>query len=277
MRLMLVLGLAALVGVVTLSSVGFARIMAPAPIHQRVALADCVVVGKVTAVEEKTVAGKKLDTTEYHVAVVKIDEALYSAKDLTHIKVGFLPQMGRARFPHLKLEVGQEACFFLQPHPELDLRITPMYFQVVDRKTNPEFKKEVELARRCGKLLADPIAALKAKEAEDRFLTAAMLVERYRTPRPVGGEESKQEPIDAEASRLILQVLAEADWTKTRAEFRGLSPQMVFLRLGLTPEDGWTPPGDVRMLPEAAKKWLKDNAATYRIKSYVAPKVERNK
>src|SRR5262245_6716279 len=66
----------------------------PPPISQRVAQAPVVVVGKVTAIEDKTVSATPYpgvkEKSEYHVAVVKIEDALVGAKGLTHIKVGFL-------------------------------------------------------------------------------------------------------------------------------------------------------------------------------------------
>ena len=71
-----------------------AMMIAPAPIPQRVAHADVVVVGKVTAIEEKTVSvalapGAK-DKVEYRIAVIKVQDDLLGAKGLTHIKVGFI-------------------------------------------------------------------------------------------------------------------------------------------------------------------------------------------
>lgn len=58
------------------------------------------------------------------------------------------------------------------------------------------------LTRRCVKLLDNTPAGLKAKEAEDRLLTIAMLIGRYRHYRPgVCGPET--EPIPADESKLM--------------------------------------------------------------------------
>jgi len=41
------------------------------------------------------------------------------------------------------------------------------------------------------------------------------------------------------------------------------------MQLGVGEKDGWRPPTDFQQIPAAAKKWLKDNAASYRIQSFV--------
>jgi hypothetical protein len=252
-----------------LSLTARADVAPPAPVAERVARVQAVVVGKVTAIEEKTVQATPYpgaeQKVEHAVAVVKIDEALNGAKGLTHLKVGFLPVANR-RFPQMKLTVGQEACFFLAPHEEGGFHVTRMYYDITDRKT-PTFEKDVAEARRCAKLLAEPEAGLKSKDAADRYLTAAMLIVRYRTPVPSAGEP-RQEPIDAAQSKLILRGLLDGDWSR-REPFR-LSAFEAFNRLGLTPEDGWTPPGDFTKFADAAKQWLKDHADTYRVKRFVA-------
>ena len=84
------------------------------------------------------------------------------------------------------------------------------------------------------------------------------------------GGATKTEAVPAEESRLILRALADADWSG-RA-FAPLSPQGVFLRLGLTEKDGWKPPADLRNFPAAAQKWLKENAGKYRVRRYVPAK-----
>src|SRR5436309_3290308 len=111
----------------------------------------------------------------------------------------------------------------------------------LDQK-NPNFDKDLALVKRCCKILQEPDAALKAKNAEERFLAAAMLLAQYRTRKSA---TAKSEPIDAEQSKLILQALAGADWTPA-TDFMKLSPVMVLGRLPLTAKDGWTPPRDAK-------------------------------
>ena len=53
-----------------------------------------------------------------------------------------------------------------------------------------------------------------------------------------------------------------------------MNPQNYFFRLGLTEKEGWKQPQDAAAIPDAAKKWLKDNAEKYRIERYVAEKKE---
>ena len=97
----------------------------------RFALADCVVVGKVTVIEEKTVAavlpGTNGQRGTYHVAVIKVKEMLKGER-LTHIRIGL---------PHQQiLRPGYEACFFLTEHPA-----EPFYLQGVSLYDFPIYKQ----------------------------------------------------------------------------------------------------------------------------------------
>src|SRR4051795_10782242 len=75
-----------------LSAVAAGRVIAPDPLPRRVALADAVVVGKVTKFEDKTV---KINEVEYQVAVVKVEQGLRGAEGLTHVRVAVMPGRGR--------------------------------------------------------------------------------------------------------------------------------------------------------------------------------------
>jgi hypothetical protein len=251
-------------------------VIAPQPIPQRVATADAVLVGKVTNIEEKTVAAPAFpgapQKVEYQIAVVKVEDPILGVKDLTHVRVGFIPQQpgvirpGGYRPPTLAKD--QEVCLFLTKHAEGTFYTMPAYFSVIDKKA-PTFEKDVAEAKKDAKLLADASAGLESKDVNDRFLTAAMLVARYRQRRP-SAAPPKEEPIDAEESKLILQALADADWTppKNPVPFQ-MTPQTAFNLLQLTPKDGWTPPRNLQQLPDEAKKWLKENSDKYRIQRLV--------
>jgi hypothetical protein len=254
--------------------------IAPAPIGSRVATADCVVVGKVVSIEEKPVKAARFpgdkEMGDYLVASVKIENALVGAKGLTHVKVGFLPppapgtgrpiiRPGGGGMPQLK--EGQEVCLFLTEHADGAFYTAPAYFSVIDKKDNPNFEKDVAEVKRCAKLLDNPKEALKSKNADDRFLTAALLLQKYRSQRQGAG---KQEQIDAEESKQILHAIADADWKKQVVGFQ-LTPLTAFYSLGLTPDDGWKPMNGTQ-IPEAAKEWLTKNADTYRIKRFVVEK-----
>ncbi len=251
----------ALLVVCVLPGVGFARVMAPAPLYERVGRADRVVVGKVVEFEKKLVATK--GGPEFKIAIVKVEDALLNAKGLTHIKVGFIPGENR-RFPQLNLQVGQEACFFLHRYPGESFYHTPMYFDVINKENNPNFAKEVKEVQRLGGLLAEAETNLQSKNAEDRYLTAAMLVVHYRTNR-TGATQPK--PIDAKRSELILNALASADWTGKSTI--PTPPLRLFMLLNPQPRDGWTPPTDPAKLPTTAQQWLKDNSRTYRIQGFL--------
>jgi hypothetical protein len=260
-----------------------AKMIAPAPIPQRVALSDAVVVGKVTGFADKSVSAAPFpgspDKVEYQVATVQVADAILGAKGMKEIKVGFIPppagggpgRPGRRFGPNLL--VDQEACLFLAKHADADFYVLQNYYDVADKKDG-NFDKDVEEAKRCAKLIADPAAGLKAKEAEDRFLTAAMLVVRYKTPRP-SAAEPKTEDVPAEESKQVLLALADADWAPKNTGRFELTPVMVFYRLGVTEKDGWKPPQDGKEIEAAAKKWLKDNADKYRVQKFVYEKKDK--
>jgi hypothetical protein len=265
------------------------------PVPEMVAGADTIVVGKVTSVRKDFItalpsrhAAKKVP---YQIVEVQVEEALHGAKKSDNIKVGVrcyegaLPGAGVKDVPVAQLLAGQEYCLFLHRHHGgdfLELRQDSSFA----KELNPHFKKDLALARRCLKLLGDTDKALKSRNVEERFLTAAMLIRKYRGPDPgpfatPAKDTRKQEPISAAESRLILNALASADWKKAQ-ERTLLDPRSLFLRLGLTPRDGWTlktkpavsldPRAVARSQAEftrAAKRWLMANAGRYRIKPIV--------
>jgi hypothetical protein len=245
-----------------------------------------VVVGKVTRLEDKKVSVPPVpdskEKQDYQVAVVHIDEALVGAKGLTDLKAGFLalsadtPRMIRRGRPQpVTLAPDQEALFFLTTHSSGEFQVAEAYFDVID-KSSPSFAADVGLARRCAKLLAEPDKGLAAKEAEDRYLTAALLIVQYRTPVGPTKGEPKQQPIPAERSKKILQILAEADWTKKDVGAGSQdTPLNLFSRLGLTPNDGWNPPPQLKDYPSAAKAWVEANVETYRVKQFVPDKPQK--
>jgi hypothetical protein len=93
------------------------------------------------------------------------------------------------------------------------------------------------------------------------------LIDKHRTFR---GPNSKQEPIDAEESKQILQTLTDADW-KTASAFSSLrpTPWQLFQRLGVSAKDGFAVPKGANY-QTAMQTWLRDNADKYRIQRFVA-------
>jgi hypothetical protein len=282
---------------VTPQSASAFRVMLPPPtIAQRVVTADTIVVGKVTSIEEMTVKAEQFpglkQTAEYRIAVVKIDQAIVGASGLTHLKVGFLAPVAvkpgapggpvRPGFPRplapqdITLVKGQDACLFLKQHHKESFYVaSSMQGSLIDRKAL-NFGKDLAEIKRIAKLLDDPMAGLKARSAAERFQTAALLVQRYRSFQA----GNKQEPISAEESKLILDAIAGGNWNVQPIVRPGapvvVTPLSVFNQLGLQPQDGWTPPRDFRQVPAAARAWLKANAATYRIQRFVAEKAEKD-
>jgi hypothetical protein len=242
------------------------------PIPNRLAAADIVVVGKVMAFEDKTVQAAPFpgatNKTEYKIAVITISDALKAPKGVTTLRLGIVPIPPGVAIspPPFQPNVGLEGCFFLTKHGTADFQVAPSPLNFLDKK-NPNFDKDLALIKRCTRILEDPNVALKAKDAEDRFLAAGMLVARYRTRRSA---KDRTEPIEAEQSKLILEALAAADWTPA-TDFTKLSPIMVLHRLNLTAKDGFAPTKNTPAAYAAyAQQWLRDNAATYRIQRFVA-------
>lgn len=294
MKRMMLAGVAGLSCLALMAAVAPAKAMmiAPAPIAQRVAQADCVIVGKVTSLEDKKIPISPGNPTKYTIAVVKIEDGILGVKGLTHVRVAFIepppppapgvvPPPGPGgrpvfvrpirRYPQVNLVPGQEACLFLTKAPKATYYLAGAYYNVINKAGNNNFENEVKEAKRCGKLLADPMKNLKSDKNEDRFLTAAMLMSRIRKtgyPNPADRNQ-KTEPIAAEESKLILQAIADADWSNNNPVMFRMNPSMTFNMLGQ--KEGWTQPRDYREFPEAAKKWLKDNASTYRIQRVVPP------
>jgi len=254
---------------------------------ERVATADAVVVGKVTGIEEKAVSAESFpgakDKAEFHIAIVKVQDAVLGTKDLTHVKIGFIkPPQGKpiirpGGYRPPQPMVDQEGCFFLTKHPTETFYLLQGFNSIINKTGNDNFAKEMERVKECAKLMADPKAGLKAKDADSRALTAAMLVLRYTMPQ---AGQTKREDIGAEESKQILTALAGGDWTKTYS-LTELPPSYAFGRLTHTEKDGWNwkpAPGDQpTAYQDAAKAWLKDNAGTYRIQRFVSDKKDEKK
>jgi hypothetical protein len=298
----MVAGVVALACLAALVTAGTAKSMAIRiqPVSERISTADCVVLGKVTAIEKKSVGARSfpgaIDKAEYKIAVVHIEKAFVGAKGLTEIRVGFIapaqPQIqprggkvGGGIRPHIRpigrpffqpsLTKGQEGLFLLNKHFE-----EPFYIMgfggAVNKQNNPNFKNDLEMVKRCVKLLEKPTAGLKAKDPSERLLTASLLISRYRTAKPTLNGKFETKPIDAEESKLILTTLAEADWTKFDMKTQ-VNAQGLFFRLGVTDKDGWKPPMNFQQFPAAAKEWLKKNASTYRVQRFVEAKEGKRK
>ena len=257
---------------------------------ERAAMADVIVVGKVTAFEDKLVEveiapGQK---ASYKIASIKVSATIGGANGLTHVRVGFIPAPAAAPVApggpirpirrggyNPTLEVGQEGCFFLAKFAQGDFFVIPSLCQFVDKRIDG-FDQQVALVRKAVTVIADPLKALKAKDPADRFEAAAILLQKHGVYPTGRAGKMVRKPIAADESKLILTAVLEADWSKT--DDAAMSPLAVFQRLGLQPADGFkypqVKPGQDfnEVLQESAKKWLKGHVNTYRVLHWVEDK-----
>jgi hypothetical protein len=255
---------------------------------EKVARAEVVVVGKVSAVEKGTVDAVRFpgDTNKvpHKVVVIKIDKGLVGGGAITHIKVGFVPpppadpntpvRPVRGGFQQIDLKEGQEGLFFLTKHPSGEFyTVTPMLAPLDPKAEN--YKAQSEQVAKAAAALADPMKALKADKADDRYFAAAALLAKYRSYPDTGGEVEAVK-LAADESKLILKALAEADWKK--ADDDGPGAMMSFYQLGLNDAAGWkqpqVKPGDnfQDVTKAAFVKWLDGPGKDYQIQKIVAKK-----
>jgi hypothetical protein len=277
-RTVLSFGLAALCGLALVPAVPARRVlMVPYAFH--VATTDAVVVGTVTAITDKAEKAElsKGDEREMKIATVKVESSLLGKGGAT-VKVGFLvpprarPGKPAARqYSTVNLTRGQEACLFLTNHPtRKGVLILASSSDVVDKTWGDDWKKQyLPEVKKYARLLAAPMKSLQSKDAEERLLTAALLIERYKTPT----DSKKTEPVGAPETKLLLTALAEADWNKVSPRNYKLNAQALFFKLGATEKDGWKTPKEYTKIAPAAKKWLKDNAGKFKMTRYARERV----
>jgi hypothetical protein len=251
-----------------LPAVAVGDIAGPDPIAIRLSRTPTALVGTVVSVEEKPVEALAYpgatEKVPFRVAVVKVEKGLLGTAGATHVRVGFLETQNPRR-PIQKLAKDQQVLLFLKPHAQETFLVSNEYFYGFVYATDPTFKAQVEEAEKAAKALADPNKSLKSTDKDTRGLTAALLIHRYRTAR---GPIARVEPIPAEESKLILTALLDGNWS-TAPTLNQVSALQAFLSLGLTPAEDWRVPGDFKEIAPAARKWLTDNAGTYRIQRLV--------
>jgi hypothetical protein len=247
---------------------------------ERALRAPVVVVGKVTAVEKDTVDAPlypgATNKVAHKIAVVKVGTNLIGAENLTHIKIGFVPSnVNLRRGPeNPELKEGQEWLFFLTKNEAGNFLAIPYMTPPVEAGA-PTFKDDVAAVKKVLAVFADPVKALKAEKAAERFDAALALVTRFRTA-PEGARGVETVAVPADESKLILKALAEGEWVSRPGErMNGLS---AFFALGLTDKDGWKQPQakageDFAALTRTAfAKWLAGPGKDYQIKKFVAKK-----
>jgi hypothetical protein len=279
---------------------------APAPLPAQLAMtAHATVVGKVTEIEKGPVEAKPHmgfptdPKVPYTIAVVKIDEPLIGAKGATQVRVGFsdvargtmdrkVAPLGGAWPAIARLAVGQEGCFFLARHPSADFYT--LYGDSVS-KSDKDYELVMAEVRVVAKTIADPVAGLKSKAREDRFLAAATMLAKARRSTPDGSMDPDVEDMTAEESKLVMGVLGEMPWTlplfPARPTGRVWAPSLT--RQLLWPHDemnrsgfeypqapatprGVSPPDMTKERDEATAAYLKDHQDRVRLKKMVRPK-----
>ena len=241
MRRFFLCGLAA-AAFATATAGAYAGAAAPFPVaastKQKAMQADVVVVGKVTGIDKETVDLEPFPgqpKVPHTVANIKIETALFGVKNVTHVKLAYVKQgeggqpgggSGGPGFPGGKRPfpgrfqpftpaVDQEGVFFLKKHPTSDKHY------VVDMGHNPvlssdaTYKDELEKVKGIATTFADPLKALKAEKEEERLANALTLAQKYRTaPQNNPSGVLAETPVPAEETKLLLKVLADADWVK---------------------------------------------------------------
>lgn len=283
------LGLAAIVAVLFSVNSSTALMIAYSPPYQRALTAEAVVVGKVTSIEKETVEVEDVKggpKRTYHVALVKIDNALKGVAGLTHIKVGFIPgpEVRPGAAPGIRpiprrglmgpqLKEGDEFLLFLDKHNTASFHVINGMNPPVDMKSE-EAKPALEAVKKVVAVTSNPKAALTAAKAEDRFYAAAVLLMKYRQP-PRGGAQVEQVAIPADESALILKGLLEGNWEARNGN--APSAMSAIGMLGLTAKDGFQypkikpgqQPGE--LYKKAFEKWRNGPGKDYVIKQMIVP------
>jgi len=268
---------------------------------QKAAMAEAVVVGKVTSIEAERVEleaypGAK-EKLSFQVAVIKIETSLSGAKNITHIKVAFAPTapgapevpMGRPIRPGagpVPLAVDQEGIFFLMPHSGGSSMMTiPMGFDPIPANA-ANYKEELAKITTVGTMLADPLKAMQAKALPERQTALAALTLKYATP-PMNGGAVEQVPLPKELSQAILATILEIDWTPVKNpepgyDYSATGPQLAS-RWGLSPGANGIPkvvvkPGENYQTrwKQALDTWAKADGEKPVLKKYV-PKQQPQK
>jgi hypothetical protein len=238
-------------------------------IAHKLAVADSVVLGKITAVADTPVKGRLWRYSdaaiwELTVVDVAVSEVFAGPPDEKVARFAFLSARLQGGSYETTPKVGQTGCFFGVRIGKADYCIVPTGGYLEEH--GETFAKDVDYARRGGRLLGDPAAGLKSKDPADRVHTAHLLLLRSIFAPFRYGETGKSEPLDAELSRQAMLALAEADWDVQGAEMKESLACLEWGALhGAPPPKGLPTNRESDAWPAAAKAWLKDNAEKYRI------------
>ena len=235
------------------------------PIAHKVAVADCVVLGKITAIQAKPMLGQvwrynELPNAEFTVVEVEVQETFVGPKDAKRARFGLRETKAYKPAP----AVGQIGCFCGVKVGANDFYIVPL--DCFFGSDQPRFSQDVDLARRLGRLMERPKEGLQSKDPDERVLAAHMLILRSMFAPFRYGETGKAEPINAEESKLALLALAEAYWNKHGREIKESLNWLQWAEKHGAPATKNLPLYQAdKDWPVTARQWLRNNAESYRI------------
>lgn len=211
-----------------------ALMIAPMRPGDQVVQADAIVLGKVVSIEKDTIdvtpfPGAAADQKVAHkVAVIKVQESLMGGTGLTEYRVGFQADAGGPIAPPggglprrpinrglIALSADMEGCFLLVRHHSGEFFTLVPNGRLLQKK-DEDFAKEVETIKKTIRFVDAPVEALKAKDLQDRYDAAVVILQRYqmvRTGSTKAGRAPKREPIPAEENKLIIALLKELPWS----------------------------------------------------------------
>lgn len=252
---------------------------------ERTLTAQCVFVGIVSEIEEKTEEAKEFanakETTTYTIAVVKIVDPIKGVDKVTHIRIGFILQAERqsnelekfGRERPLNLVKGKKYLFYVNKHPSAGFYVSLNPYMLTDKDPDTVVVDEAKIA---ALILTDPMKALKSEKSQDRAFAAMLLLEHYRTADQVLAARGPVTcvPLDAEENAAILKAVAEGDWTTPVFGYTRLSRITAYTHTAVA----WKLPvvaagANAELANQRAfQEWLAGPGAKFRFQKYVATK-----
>lgn len=253
---------------------------------ERTLTAQCVFVGIVSEIEEKTEEAKEFanakETTTYTIAVVKIVDPIKGVDKVTHIRIGFILQAERqsnelekfGRERPLNLVKGKKYLFYVNKHPSAGFYVSLNPYMLTDKDPDTVVVDEAKLA---ALVLTDPMKALKAEKPQDRASAALLLLMHYRMADQA--LETRRGPVtrvplDAEENAAILKAVTEGDWTTPVFGSIRLSQIISYTHTDVAFETPVVAAGEnVDLVNQKAfQEWLAGPGAKFRFQKYVATK-----
>jgi len=283
-------------------------------VKQKVSQSELVASGKLTAekdtLEHAQYQGAPVKTT-FKIFTLKVESVLIGGKAET-LKIAIppsdpaqIPFEGPGGFPggggnfvyrpyinNVQVIDGQEGTFFLRAMTGVKDTYNLVSAGIPLNPLDTKYKENIEVVKAIAAILKDPVKALKADKAEDRFYAATILVGKYRAYPPNAIYGVDQEPIPDEESKLILKAIAEADWAEfdkqpapnevRSNDWYEKNPVNLVYQMNLYPGQGGFPKvtgqgGNYNAeFGEKFREWLKDSGEKFQVK-YNKAKTEPGK